>query len=164
MLVDAGEAFEALPFKIRAGISKLIEYDLGAAPAIEPYHSSSANSPISGPADLHRTLPLSPRNTDTDPRTVGSKMISRLKDVERQRDELRAEVARPDTEKPIFIQDVHQLLSKSNTNDWQPDANPYCQILEFATIYEARARTAFEGQQTSSQAAKAHDQPEAKDK
>ncbi|KAK3293611.1 uncharacterized protein B0H64DRAFT_405080 [Chaetomium fimeti] len=79
---------------------------------------------------------------------VGLTEHPRLKDVERERDELRAKVTRLDAEKRIFTRDVRKVLTESKSNEWQPNGDPYHQILEFAVIHEARARTASEAQES----------------
>jgi hypothetical protein len=138
-LVDAGEVLETLPSEPLAGISKLVECHLVAAAAIKSHESPSTNTPTPEPTDRHRTsLSPPPGRPGANSRAVDSKTQSRLEEVQRERDELRAEVARLDAEKRSFSKTIRQLLTRSKSDDWQPDGNPYDQILEFTSSLQDR--------------------------
>ncbi|KAK4038154.1 hypothetical protein C8A01DRAFT_37925 [Parachaetomium inaequale] len=119
-----------------------------AAAADPPDSMVSPPSSLEGGPRARALTPAFP-NLDDDSDLVDSTKDARLERLTRERDALGEEVARLDAERRDVSENIHRLLESSGWDDWEPDGDPFEQILEFASISVGLAKEHLEAEQTS---------------
>jgi hypothetical protein len=125
---------------------------LDQAPAETP---DSTVSPVSLLEDVPPAAPAqtpAPANLNTnDPHLVDSTNDAPLELLKRERDALQKEVARLDAKRRSVSEDIQKVLEASGWDDWDPDGDPFEQMLELALNFARLMKEHLEAEPTSTE-------------